>query len=204
MGSCSNVSKSTGAGGSVGAGGGTSESDVNTQNINGNSKKGLVIPKTYVSVDQKPKKPEEEQKQEEQKPTNARVLHKMNEAQLKIEIQKSQDKIAAYNRQMGINDITNTSESNAMREAFPLGVGGSGWSAKSRNAVDRRIESDLRKSGNYTQAYRRRELEQNALKNLQSTLKAVQGTGKTLEQIWKEKEKAEKAAKKAAAKKKNK
>ena len=124
------------------------------------------------------------------KATNARDINKMNETQLDQEIEKTQAIIDRANSKMGNNDITNNAEAKAMREAFPLGVGGDGWSEQRKKARDRGLERDLNRAKAFTDAYSQKESAETRLKALEKAKKQVKGTNKTVSDIQKEKTKS--------------
>ena len=124
-----------------------------------------------------------------QQATNARAIDNMNEAQLDKEIARQETIISRAEKTMQKNNITNTAEAKAMQEAFPLGVGGDGWSAERRRAQQRGIERDTKKAAEYTQAYNTKRSAEARLKNLTDAKKEIQGTGKTLNQIREERAK---------------
>lgn len=109
-----------------------------------------------------------------QKATNAHDIENMNEAQLNNEIAKVERSIARANKIMSNNDITADAGNKARQEAFPLGVGGDGWSAARKKANTKSIQSDVKKSAEIR------------LKALQNTKKQVAGTGKTQKQVKEE------------------
>lgn len=130
-----------------------------------------------------------------QAPTNARVIENMNEAQLDLEIRKAKREIKAAEKTMGANNITDTAEARAMREAFPLGVGGDGWTAQRRRAQARGLQRDLNKAVKYTEANKKKATAETRLKKLEKARNEVKGTGKTQGELNAEKRaKAEKAA----------
>lgn len=122
-----------------------------------------------------------------QQATNARAIDSMNEAQLDKEIARQETIISRAEKTMQKNDITSTAGAKAMQEAFPLGVGGDGWSAERRRAQQRGIERDTKRATEYTQAYNTKRNAEARLKNLTDAKKEVQGTGKTQSQIKTEK-----------------
>ena len=80
-------------------------------------------------------------------PTNALKIEKMNEAQLDNEIAKTQREIDRLDSVMK----KNTKESEFTKQ-FPLGVGGSGWSADRKKQFVKNIESETKQAKNYTDA----------------------------------------------------
>lgn len=122
------------------------------------------------------------------KPTKARDIENMNEAQLDKEIKDAKSNISRAEKIMSKNDITDTADAKAMQNAFPLGVGGDGWSAERRKARNKGIERDAVKAKAYTEAYTQKKASETRLKNLEDAKKQVAGTGKTLKQIRKEKQ----------------
>ena len=131
----------------------------------------------------------------EQKATNARVIDRMNEAQLDNEIKNAKADIARAEKTMGKNTIVGE-EAKAMQKAFPVGVGGDGWSEARKKARDKGLERDVKKAKAYTEAYSQKAAAESRLKALEDAKKAVKGTGKTLNQI--SEEKAKKAVKETA------
>lgn len=124
-----------------------------------------------------------------QKATNARTIENMNEAQLDKEIARQNAIISRAEKSMQKNNITNSQHAQAMQNAFPLGVGGDGWSAERRRAQLRSIESDTRKAANYAQAYDAKRNAEARLKSLTDAKNEIKGTGKTQSQIREEKAK---------------
>lgn len=122
------------------------------------------------------------------KPTKARDIENMNEAQLDKEIKDARANISRAEKIMGKNNITNTADAKAMQDAFPLGVGGDGWSAERTKARNKGLERDVVKAKAYTEAYTQKETSETRLKNLENAKKQVAGTGKTLKQIREEKQ----------------
>lgn len=118
-----------------------------------------------------------------QTPTNARDIENMNEAQLNQEIQNAKAAISRAEKVMGENDIANTAEARAMREAFPGGVGGDGWSKERIKARNKGLERDAVKAKRFTDAYSQKEAVETRLKNLENAKKQVAGTGKTVQEI---------------------
>ena len=118
--------------------------------------------------------------------TKARLIENMNEAQIDEEIAKEKERIKRAETIMAKNDISNTPENKAMREAFPGGVGGDGWSNARRRAFNRRIGADARKAGDYVKALQDKESAQIRLKSLEEVKKEIFGTGKTKSQIKEE------------------
>ena len=118
-----------------------------------------------------------------QKATKARNIENMNEAQLNKEISKTQRTIDRANSTMNKNNISATSEAKAMREAFPLGVGGDGWSKERTKARNRGLEADANKAKRFTEAYSEKAAAETRLKALESAKKQVKGTDKTVSQI---------------------
>ena len=119
--------------------------------------------------------------------TNARDIDNMNAAQLEKEIAKTQRAIERAENTMNKNDITNTADAKAMREAFPLGVGGDGWTEEKIRARDKGLERDAVKAKNFTEAYSEKESAQARLKALEKAQQTVKGTDKTTNQIKEEK-----------------
>lgn len=122
------------------------------------------------------------------KPTKARDIENMNEAQLDKEIKDARANISRAEKIMSKNNITNNAAAKAMQDAFPLGVGGDGWSAERVKARNKGLERDVVKAKAYTEAYTQKEASETRLKNLENAKKQVAGTGKTLKQIREEKQ----------------
>ena len=117
------------------------------------------------------------------KATNARSIDNMNEAQLDKEIEKTKAVINRADKTMDNNDIVNTQEAKAMQEAFPLGVGGDGWSEQRKRARDKGLERDAKKAKAFTEAYSQKESAETRLKALEKAKEKVKGTDKTLSEI---------------------
>ena len=120
------------------------------------------------------------------KPTKARDIENMNEAQLDKEIKDAKANISRVEKIMSKNNIINTADAKAMQKAFPLGVGGDGWSAERTKARNKGLERDAVKAKAYTEAYTKKETFETRLKNLEKAKKKVAGTGKTSKQIREE------------------
>lgn len=133
---------------------------------------------------------EERKKQEEQKPTKAKLIENMNEAQIDEEIERQREIIQRAERTMQGNDITQTADAKAWREAFPLGAGGSGWSQSRINQRYQQMERDSRMAGRFNEAYKAREAAQARLEALEKAKRQVSGTGKTQRQLNEERIKA--------------
>lgn len=118
-----------------------------------------------------------------QKPTNAVQIENMNEAQIDKEISKEQRRIASLDRVMQKNDIENTAEAKAMREAFPLGVGGDGWSEQRIKARNRGLERDAKMAKEYTEAYSKKKAAENRIEKLKQAKNEIKGTGKTQREV---------------------
>ena len=121
-----------------------------------------------------------------QVPTKARIIDNMNEAQLDIEIKDAKAAIARAEKAMDKNNITNSANAKALQEAFPLGVGGDGWSAQRKKARDKGLERDAKRAKQYTEAYNQKKAAEARLKSLENAKKQVAGTDKTLSQIREE------------------
>lgn len=132
--------------------------------------------------------------QEKQKPTNAKLIEHMNEAQIDREIAEQKRVIANAEKAMKKNDMTQTADAIAMREAFPLGVGGSGWTEARKRQKTRQMERDSRLAAAYTDAYKRKETAQTRIEALEKAKKQISGTGKTLNQVREERRKAAESA----------
>ena len=127
--------------------------------------------------------------------TKAKTIENMNEAQLENEIAKAKREIASANKTMGNNDITNTADAKAMREAFPLGYGGS--TPKQIAKMGKVNERDARKAAAFTEAYDRREAAKSRLQALEKAKKQIAGTGKTQKELANEARKKAEAAPKS-------
>lgn len=121
-----------------------------------------------------------------QKATNARTIDNMNEAQLDKEIARQEAIIKRAESRMKKTDITGTASAKAMQNAFPLGVGGDGWSAARRRAQLKSIERDTRRAAEFSQAREDKKNAEATLKSLTDAKKEIKGTGKTLSQIREE------------------
>lgn len=121
-----------------------------------------------------------------QTPTNARTIENMNEAQIDREISIAERMVKSAEKTMAKNDIVNTAEARAMRNAFPLGVGGSGWSQQRLNAKYRQMDSDAKKANAYVEAQKNKEAAETRIENLKKAKNQIAGTGKTLSQIKEE------------------
>ena len=124
-----------------------------------------------------------------QKPTNAKAIENMNEAQLNNEIAKQQKIIASADKVMG-----NTPKSENIG-AIPLGQVTRG---KTQAQKDKIIERSTNQAKKFTEAYDKKKMAETRLKNLEQAKKSVKGTGKTQKQINSERtKKAVKSAPKA-------
>ncbi len=121
-----------------------------------------------------------------QVPTKAQIIDNMNEAQLDIEIKDTKAAIARAEKAMNKNNITNSANAKALQEAFPLGVGGDGWSEERKRARDKGLERDAKRAKQYTEAYSQKQAAEARLKSLENAKKQVAGTNKTLSQIREE------------------
>lgn len=129
----------------------------------------------------------------EQKPTNARAIENMNEAQIDKEIRASERAIERAEKTMTANNVAGQSSERALQEAFPLGAGGDGWSAARRRQNRQAITKNVNMAKKYSEASNKKAAEEKRLKALQEAKKQVHGTGKTQAQI------REDAARKAVA-----
>ena len=123
----------------------------------------------------------------QQQATNARLIENMNEAQINNEIAQTKRDIAKAESAIGRNNITNTAEARAMREAFPLGYGGK--TEKQIAQIGKLNERDAHKAKAYTEAWSDKKSAETRLEKLEQAKKAVKGTGKTQKQINAEKQK---------------
>lgn len=115
-----------------------------------------------------------EQTSAKQKPTNAKAIENMNEAQLDNEIAKQQKIIASADKVMG-----NTPKSENIG-AMPLGQLTRG---KTQAQKDKIIERSTNQAKKFTEAYDKKKMAETTLKNLEQAKKSVKGTGKTQKQI---------------------
>lgn len=130
------------------------------------------------------KRLEEERKkqaeQEEQKPTHARQIADMNEAQLEREIARLEQWTAASQREV---DRINNSESmrffRGIGEQFPGGVGGSAVDGRYRRMQERN-DRDMQKLIEAQGTLSRR---QETLQKMRDALEQIRGTGKTLRTV---------------------
>lgn len=127
-----------------------------------------------------------EQTSAKQKPTNAKAIENMNEAQLDNEIAKQQKIIASADKVMG-----NTPKSENIG-AIPLGQLTRG---KTQAQKDKIIERSTNQAKKFTEAYDKKKMAETRLKNLEQAKKSVKGTGKTQKDLRNEKKKQ--AAKKS-------
>ena len=104
-------------------------------------------------------------------PTKATKIENINEMQLDSEIESTQRAIDRLNKIMGNNKM-----SDDLSKDFPLGVGGSGWSADRKKQFSKNIERDTQKAKNYVDAYNERESLQNRLDALNKAKEQVKGT----------------------------
>jgi len=111
-------------------------------------------------------------------PTNALKIENMNEAQLDNEIEKTQREIDRLEKIMSNNKMSDN-----LSKDFPLGVGGSGWSAERKKQFSQSVERDTIKAKNYTDAYNEKESLNNRLNALNKAKDQIKGTGKTQEQL---------------------
>jgi len=111
-------------------------------------------------------------------PTNALKIENMNEAQLDNKIEKTQREIDRLEKIMSNNKMSDN-----LSKDFPLGVGGSGWSAERKKQFSQSVERDTIKAKNYTDAYNEKESLNNRLNALNKAKDQIKGTGKTQEQL---------------------
>lgn len=128
-----------------------------------------------------------EQNTTTQQATNARFIENMNEVQIDNEIAQAKRDIARAESTMGRNNITNTAEAKAMREAFPLGYGGKTETQIAK--MGKMNERDAHKAKTYTEAWSDKKSAETRLEKLEQAKKSVKGTGKTQKQINAEKTK---------------
>lgn len=119
-----------------------------------------------------------------EKATNARAIENMNEAQIDKEIRAAERRLASAERAIERNG--QTAQEKAMQEAFPLGVGGDGWTAARRRQFDRQRDASLARATRYTEAVQRRDEAQRRIEQLQTAKNEVRGTGKTQAQLREE------------------
>lgn len=115
--------------------------------------------------------------------TNARAIENMNETQIDNEIKNIKALITRLDKTMNKNDAYNSEENKAMREAFPVGVGGDGWSKQRIKARNKSIERDVKRASVYTEAYEQKESAKKRLETLEDVKKQISGTGKTQKQL---------------------
>lgn len=118
--------------------------------------------------------------QEKQKPTHARQIADMNEAQLEREIAKLERWTDASERE--VQRASNTQSMRFFRdigEQFPGGVGGSAVNAKYRRMQERN-DSDMRK---LIEAEGKLSRRQETLQRMRDALEQIRGTGKTLRTV---------------------
>lgn len=125
-----------------------------------------------------------EETKPDQKPTKAKYIENMNEAQLDLEIAKQQRIIDSANRAMG-----NIPQSENIG-AIPLTQTMRG---KTQSQINRVIERSVGQSRNFTDAYKKRERAQKKLAALQKAKNEVAGTGKTQSELQKKKQEKAKA-----------
>ena len=116
----------------------------------------------------------------QQKPTHARQIADMNEAQLEREIAKLERWTGASERE--VQRASNTQSMRFFRdigEAFPGGVGGSAVNAKYRRMQERN-DSDMRK---LIEAQEKLSSRQERLEKMKDAYSKVKGTGKTLRTV---------------------
>ena len=104
--------------------------------------------------------------------TNARAIENMNEAQIDNEIKNIKALIAELNKTINKNDTYNSEENKAMREAFPVGVGGDGWSKERIKSRNKSIERDVKRAKVYTEAYEQKRIRKKTLENFRRCEKA--------------------------------
>ena len=117
--------------------------------------------------------------------TKAVAVENMNEAQLDKEISRAERQLASAQNAMQKYG-TPSQYQQAMQEAFPLGVGGDGWTQARINQRNRDIESSVTNAKKFTEAYDRAQTAQRQLENLQNAKKDVAGTGKTQKELREE------------------
>lgn len=117
--------------------------------------------------------------------TKAVSIDNMNEKQLDNEIAKAQRGIRSAENIMAKNGQTQAERD--LQNAFPLGVGGDGWTQQRINQRNKQLESSVNRAKAYTDAYEKRNTLQKRLDALQKAKETVKGTGKTAAQIKEEK-----------------
>lgn len=123
------------------------------------------------------RKKQAEGTKQEQKPTKAKFIENMNEAQLDLEIAKQQRIIDSADRVM-----ENTPKFENIG-AMPLDQFTRG---KTKAQVDKIIERSTSQAKKYTDAYEKKKSAERTLKNLQKAKKEVTGTGKTQKELKEE------------------
>ena len=118
-----------------------------------------------------------------QEPTKAVKIENMNEAQLNAEIRKTERAIDRAEKTMNSNSVLNRGSERAMRDAFPLGAGGDGWSSSRRRQNSREISRNVSSAKKYTEAADKKTAAETRLQKLKDAKKQVQGTGKTQAKI---------------------
>lgn len=121
-----------------------------------------------------------------EKATNARFVENMNAAQLEQEIKRKQDAILKSQEKMNKNG--ESEQMRAKREAFPLGVGASGWSESRRRQHEKLLKNDLERANQFSLAYQEKQRLEAELNTLQKARQDVGETGKTQNQLKQEKE----------------
>lgn len=116
----------------------------------------------------------------EQKPTHARQIQDMNEAQLIREIARLERQVSASQKE--VERAKNTQSMRFFREvgeAFPGGVGGSAIDARYRRMQERN-DRDMQK---LIEAERKHSQRSDVLQRMKDALEKVRGTGKTLRTV---------------------
>lgn len=121
-----------------------------------------------------------------QEPTKAKRLENMNEAQVDLEIAQEQKIIESAQKIMDKNS-TESAYMRGMREQFPTGVGGSGWSNAAIKRHQRAVDADMNRINRYTEAANRKQAAEQRLLSLEKIKNQIKGTGKTQKQIREEK-----------------
>lgn len=118
-----------------------------------------------------------------EKPTNARRIGDMNEAQLKRKIKATEEHITRLEK-----DVERYRHG---KEIYGPGItGGSGWSPARKRQFDRDIAADTRRAVKFNESLNALEGAKADLKRYQDARKAIAGTGKTMNQIKEERQKA--------------
>ena len=120
-----------------------------------------------------------------QQPTKAKSIENMNEAQLRQEIEKTENRLQRQKAKYG-EYIGDTEFGKRIAESFPMGVGIA--TGRNRTNIERDISRSVDRAVKATEIHKDIESNESRLKELNKALQQVAGTGKTISQIRQEAE----------------